>query len=176
LPSWFDRKKMIALSTSVHLCVMFISVSVGIYRLCIMHILTHAFIKASCFVASRVIIGISRVQDIRLWGINISTIVMVLSFLVLAGVGGGLIYHSKEMVILQILIMVVIWTGWSYTKQFISAISRMNSNMLKISWSLVLLFVLGRSRIPGIEVVSVLLVMGMINPLFITWSGYVTNK
>lgn len=65
LPSWFDGKKMIALSTSVHLVVIFIAVSVGIYGVCLMHILTHAFVKATCFVASGVKIGIAGNQELR---------------------------------------------------------------------------------------------------------------
>lgn len=65
LPSWFDRKKMIALSTSVHLVIMFLAVSMGIYGICLIHILTHAFVKATCFVASGVKIGMTGNQELR---------------------------------------------------------------------------------------------------------------
>jgi len=56
---------MIALSTSVHLVVMFLAVSTRFYGLCMIHILTHAFVKATCFVASGVKIGITGSQELR---------------------------------------------------------------------------------------------------------------
>lgn len=65
LPSWFDRKKIIALSTSVHLAVMFLAVSVRMYGVCLIHILTHAFVKATCFVSSGVKIGMTGSQELR---------------------------------------------------------------------------------------------------------------
>jgi NADH-ubiquinone oxidoreductase chain 5 len=65
LPSWFDGKKIIALSTSVHLAVMFLSVSIRMYGVCLIHILTHAFVKATCFVASGVKIGMTGSQELR---------------------------------------------------------------------------------------------------------------
>lgn len=43
---------MIALSTSVHLVVMLVAVSRGMYRLVVFHIVTHRFVKASAFVNS----------------------------------------------------------------------------------------------------------------------------
>jgi len=111
LPSWFDGKKIIALSTSVHLTVIFIAVSCGIYRLCLIHILTHAFVKATCFVSSGVKIGITRTQEIRDWAMDNQMIVMVISFLLLCGVGGSMIYNSKEMVLLHIILILVVLIG-----------------------------------------------------------------
>lgn len=57
---------MIALSTSVHLVIIFLAVSCRLYGVCLIHILTHAFVKASCFVASGVKIGITGTQELRL--------------------------------------------------------------------------------------------------------------
>jgi len=38
-------------------------------------------------------------------------IVMIISFLLLCGVGGSLVYNSKEMIIFQILMFVVVLVG-----------------------------------------------------------------
>lgn len=57
---------MVAFSTAVHLRVMLLGISIGLYALVIIHIITHSFVKASAFVASGVVIGAKRRQDMRL--------------------------------------------------------------------------------------------------------------
>lgn len=52
LSGWYDGKKMVALSTSVHLVVMIICRAVGLYGIVVFHIITHGFVKASAFVNS----------------------------------------------------------------------------------------------------------------------------
>lgn len=111
LPAWFDGKKIIALSTSVHLVIMFVSVSIGMYGVCLIHILTHAFVKATCFVASGVKIGMTGCQELRWWNMENQVMVMVISFLLLCGVGGSLVYNSKEIIVFQMLLMVVVFVG-----------------------------------------------------------------
>merc|ERR1719210_907579 len=53
LSGWYDGKKIIALSTSVHLVVIMLASAVGIYGLVVFHIITHRFVKATAFVNSR---------------------------------------------------------------------------------------------------------------------------
>jgi len=65
LSRWFDVKKMIAFSTSVHLRVMRIAIMSGIFGLTLFHIITHAFVKATAFVTSGISISFMGNQDIR---------------------------------------------------------------------------------------------------------------
>lgn len=65
LGNWFDVKKMIAFSTSVHLGIISIALVSGIYGVIMFHVITHAFVKATAFVASGVSISVRRDQDIR---------------------------------------------------------------------------------------------------------------
>lgn len=176
LPTWFDGKKMIALSTSVHLVIIFLAVSSRMYGLCIIHILTHAFVKASCFVSSRIKIGITGTQEIRHWSLDNQVVVMILSFLLLCGVGRSIIFSSKEMIVLQFFFTVIVLIGWKYTKTFLNRIRRISSNIIKISYSLVMIMVLGRSGFGGVELVSILVIIRGLIPLFNSWSGYVVNK
>jgi NADH:ubiquinone oxidoreductase subunit 5 (subunit L)/multisubunit Na+/H+ antiporter MnhA subunit len=53
LSRWYDGKKIVALSTSVHLVVMMICRAVRLYGVVVFHIITHGFVKASAFVNSR---------------------------------------------------------------------------------------------------------------------------
>lgn len=53
LSRWYDRKKMVALSTSVHLVVIIICGATRLYGIVVFHIVTHGFVKASAFVNSR---------------------------------------------------------------------------------------------------------------------------
>merc|ERR1712158_290153 len=52
LSGWYDGKKIVALSTSVHLVVIIICRSVRLYGIVVFHIITHGFVKASAFVNS----------------------------------------------------------------------------------------------------------------------------
>jgi len=53
LSGWYDGKKIVALSTSVHLVVILCALGWGMYGLVVFHIVTHGFVKASAFVNSR---------------------------------------------------------------------------------------------------------------------------
>lgn len=66
LSNWFDSKKMIAFSTSVHLGVIFLGSTMGIAGLVLFHIVTHGLVKASAFVSSGVVIGSRGDQDLRI--------------------------------------------------------------------------------------------------------------
>lgn len=111
LSGWYDRKKMIALSTSVHLVVMLCAVRLGIYGLVVFHIVTHGFVKASAFVNSGWYIHMDRGQDLRGWRINLPIMVIILSFVFLAGVRRGLVAASKEYILLGAYGVVVIIIG-----------------------------------------------------------------
>lgn len=102
---------MIAISTSVHLVVIFLSVSIRMYGVCLMHIITHAFVKATCFVASGVKIGMTGNQEVRMWGLEKQVIVILISFLLLCGIGGSLVYNSKEIIVFQFLLVLVVILG-----------------------------------------------------------------
>lgn len=52
LSGWYDGKKIVALSTSVHLVVIIMCGAVGLYGVVVFHIVTHGFVKASAFVNS----------------------------------------------------------------------------------------------------------------------------
>jgi len=130
------------------------------------HILTHAFVKATCFVSSGVKIGMTRHQEIRLWSIDNQVMIMVLSFLLLSGVGGSLIYNSKEIIVFQILMLIVVYIRWKYTKVFFNRVSGMGVVLIKISYSTVMIFVLGGSGFGGVDMMTIVVIMGCIAPLF----------
>jgi len=165
LPAWFDGKKIIALSTSVHLVTIFLAVSCRIYRVCLIHILTHAFVKATCFVSSGVKIGITGTQELRGWAMENQMVVMMISFLLLCGVGGSIIYNSKEIIILQSIILLVVLIGWKYTKVFFNNMRGMNVSLMKMSYSIMMLIVLGRTRFRGVELILVLVMVGRLIPV-----------
>jgi NADH:ubiquinone oxidoreductase subunit 5 (subunit L)/multisubunit Na+/H+ antiporter MnhA subunit len=60
-----DLKKNIAFSTSSNLGLIFLMSSMRLYSLVLIHIITHAFVKAGVFIESRVIIHSSGSQDLR---------------------------------------------------------------------------------------------------------------
>jgi NADH:ubiquinone oxidoreductase subunit 5 (subunit L)/multisubunit Na+/H+ antiporter MnhA subunit len=62
---FFDLKKNIAYSTSSNLAIIFLMSSLGLFSLVVVHILTHAFIKAGVFIESRSLIHSSGTQDRR---------------------------------------------------------------------------------------------------------------
>jgi len=62
---YFDLKKNIAFSTSSNLAIMFLMSCCGIYSLVCVHIIVHAYVKASVFIESGVIIHCSGSQDLR---------------------------------------------------------------------------------------------------------------
>lgn len=176
LPAWFDGKKIIALSTSVHLVVMFLAVSLNIYRVCLIHILTHAFVKATCFVASRVKIGMTGNQELRWWRLENQMLLIVLSFLLLCRVRRSLIYNSKEMIVFQILMFLIVLVGWKYTKTFFNGTGRLNTNMMKIQYSICLIVVMRGTRFRRVDLMLVMVMIRSLIPIFNSWSGYVVNK
>ena len=64
LTQW-DIKKLVALSTLAQLRIMFIAISINIYKLAFFHMIIHATFKALIFLCSRTLISISNTQDLR---------------------------------------------------------------------------------------------------------------
>jgi len=90
---------------------------------------------------------------------------MRISFIILIGVGGSLVYNSKEVVIFQVILMVVIFIRWKYTKSFLNVVSGMGNGLIKISYSIVLIFVLGGSGFTSVEVMVVALIARALMPI-----------
>jgi NADH:ubiquinone oxidoreductase subunit 5 (subunit L)/multisubunit Na+/H+ antiporter MnhA subunit len=155
---------------------MFLAVSCRIYGACLIHILTHAFVKATCFVSSGVKIGMTGTQELRRWAIENQMVVIVMSFLLLCGVRRSMVYNSKEIIVLQIVILLVVLIGWKYTKVFFNNIRGMNTNLIKMNYSIVMLVVLGGTGFRRMELILVLVIVGGLIPIVNSWSGYVANK
>jgi len=62
---YFDLKKNIAFSTSSNLAIIFLISCCRIYSLVCVHIIVHAYVKASVFMESGVMIHCSGSQDLR---------------------------------------------------------------------------------------------------------------
>jgi len=139
-----------------------------------MHILTHAFVKASCFVGSGVKIAITGVQEIRLW--SIENHMIIISFLLLSGVGGSIVYNSKEIIILQIVLVFVVLVGWKYTKVFFSNVGGLNVSVMKMNYSIILLGIIRGSGFGGMELLTLMVMLGGLIPVVNSWSRYVVNK
>lgn len=153
LSGWYDGKKIIALSTSVHLVVILCAVRWGIYGLVLFHIVTHGFVKASAFVNSGWHIHINRGQDLRGWGVSIGIIVMVGGFVLLCGVGGSLVSNSKEYVLLGVFRIIVMIIRWNYSKNFMNNVDRSSSKYILESGFLFLIVVMGGSGFISVDVI-----------------------
>jgi len=103
-------------------------------------------------------------------------IVMVMSFMLLCRVRGSIIHNSKEMIVLQVIILLVVIMGWKYTKVFFNNIGGVNVNLIKMSYSMVILMVLGRTGFSGVELIFILVIIRGLMSIVNSWSGYVVNK
>jgi NADH:ubiquinone oxidoreductase subunit 5 (subunit L)/multisubunit Na+/H+ antiporter MnhA subunit len=167
---------MIAFSTSVHLGVIFLGSTMGMAGLVLFHIITHGFVKASAFVSSGVVIGARGDQDLRNWGISMEMMIMNLSFLLLCGIGRGIIFSSKEFIMLEFVRVLVIVVRWNYSKVFFSNVSSYNTTMTLIRCSSLLLLLVGRSRFSGLDLVSIFSSIILFIMVFNSMAGYVVNK
>lgn len=176
LGNWFDSKKIIAFSTSVHLGVMFLSSTMGMAGLVLFHIITHGFVKASAFVSSGVVIRARGDQDLRAWGMSLEMMIMNLSFLLLCGIGGGILFSSKEFILLEFVGTLVAVLGWNYSKSFFSSVSAYDTSITLMGSSSLLLLLLGGSGFAGSDIFSMLLLACLVMFLINSMSGYVVNK
>jgi len=131
----------------------------------LIHILTHAFVKATCFVSSGVKIGITGTQELRRWAMESQMVVIVISFLLLCGVGRSMVYSSKEIIVLQVIMLLVVLIGWKYTKVFFNNMGGVNFNLIKMNYSIVILIVLGGTGFRGMELMLVLVMVRRLMPI-----------
>jgi len=102
--------------------------------------------------------------------------VINMSFLLLCGVGGRMMFSSKEFILLEFLGTLIILVGWNYSKLFLSNVSLYNSSITLIGSSSLLLLLIGGSRFCNVEMVSVIFSMVVCLFVFNSMSGYVVNK
>jgi len=102
--------------------------------------------------------------------------VMILSFLLLCGIGGSLVYNSKEMIMFQMLLVLIVLIRWKYTKIFLHSVSGLRNSLVKIRYSIYLIFALGGSGFRRVESITLLVMVGRMIPILNSWSGYVVNK
>jgi len=101
---------------------------------------------------------------------------MNLSFLLLCGVGGSIIFSSKEFILLEFVGLIVIVIGWNYSKVFLSNMSSYDSTITLMNCSILLLLVIGRSRFGGLDLASLGVITTLMIVVFNSISGYVVNK
>jgi len=94
--------------------------------------------------------------------------VMAISFLLLCRVGRSIVYSSKEVVVLQVMLLLVVLMGWKYTKVFLSSIRGMNTVLMKMNYSIMMLLVLGGTRFGGVEAMLVLIMIGRVMPIVVS--------
>jgi len=87
-----------------------------------------------------------------------------------------MIYNSKEIIVLQVIILLVVLMGWKYTKVFFNNMRGMNISLIKMNYSIVMLMVLGGTRFRRVELMLVLVMVRGLIPVVNSWSGYVVNK
>jgi len=110
-------------------------------------------------------IGVTGSQDVRSWSLDNQVVMMGMSFIILMGVGGSLVYNSKEIIIFQVILIIVVFVRWKYTKSFLNVVSGMNNGLIKISYSIVLIFMLGGSGFASMEVIVIALIAGALMPI-----------
>lgn len=161
LPSWYDRKKMIALSTSVHLSVMICILGLRIWGLVIIHIVTHGLIKASAFVNCRHVLHEYRSQDRRMWRTNMNVMVIVWSFFILCRVGRSVVMLTKEQIVMIVVRILIVAIGWNYTKNFTNISDGINKNVVISNFWYLLIFIRGSSWVRVDPLLMIVLVVGM---------------
>jgi len=92
-------------------------------------------------------------------------IVIVMSFMLLCGVRGSMVYNSKEIVVLQVMLILVVMIGWKYTKVFFNNMGGINVSLKKMSYSVVMLFILGGTGFGRVELILVLVIVGGLIPI-----------
>jgi len=83
----------------------------------------------------------------------------------LCRVGGSIIYNSKEIIVLQIIILLVVLIGWKYTKVFFNNMGGMNVTLMKMNYSIIMLIVLGGTGFRRVELILVLVMVGGLMPV-----------
>lgn len=101
---------------------------------------------------------------------------MNLSFLLLCGIGGRIIFSSKEFILLEFVRVLIVVVGWNYSKTFFSNISSYNTAITLMGSSSLLLLSMGGSGFSGLDLVSVVRSTALFMVVFNSMAGYVVNK
>merc|ERR1711978_149896 len=104
-----DVKKNIAYSTSIHLLVIALLSCSRFYSVVIMYIMLHGIIKGQLFQSSGYEIHGVGSQDIRKFSMVGSTMMMFSSMIMLSAIIGMVIMGSKEVVVLGILSLIMVY-------------------------------------------------------------------
>merc|ERR1719461_1717833 len=104
-----DVNKNIAYSTSIHLLVMVILSCRGFYSVVVVYIMLHGIIKRQLFQSSGYEIHGVGSQDIRKFSMVRSSIIMVIAIVMLSAVIGMVMIGSKEVVVLGLLSIIVVY-------------------------------------------------------------------
>merc|ERR1712157_587287 len=100
--------KNIAYSTSIHLVLIVLLSIVGIYSVVVIYIMLHGIVKRQLFQSSGYEIHGVRLQDIRKFNINGSSITMLLAIFILSALVRIVIVRSNEVVVLGIMSLIVL--------------------------------------------------------------------
>lgn len=138
-----DLKRIIAFSTISQMGYLYIACSIGIYNVCIFHIMNHAFFKSMLFICSGIIIhSIYDMQDIRLFGgyrfiLPIQYIVIIICSISLIAIPSTSGYYSKDMIL-----EIIGYNNYIYYNIFyyIGIISAINTSIYSIK-ILILVFI-----------------------------------
>nr|AHJ39831.1 NADH dehydrogenase subunit 5 [Haematopinus asini]AHY04292.1 NADH dehydrogenase subunit 5 [Haematopinus asini] len=96
----FDLKKIVALSTMMHLGIMVLFVSVGSSSAALVHLSFHAFFKSALFMLSGILIHLSGAQDVRmLKSLPVLKSLMLYTIFSMAGLPFFTGFYSKEIML-----------------------------------------------------------------------------
>jgi uncharacterized membrane protein len=87
-------------------------------------------------------------------------LVIILSFLLLCAIGRSIIYSSKELIVLQAIMILIVLVGWKYSKSFFNGSGSYRMSLLKMSKSIMMIFVVGGSGFAGVEMVTLVVFTG----------------
>lgn len=104
-----DVKKNIAYSTSIHLVLIVLLSIIRIYSAVIVYIVLHRMVKGQLFQNSRYEIHGVGSQDMRKFNMNGGSMLILIAMFILSALVGMVIVGSKEIVVLGIISMVVLF-------------------------------------------------------------------
>lgn len=172
---WYDVKKMIALSTSVHLAVMISLLGLGLYGMVFLHVILHGLVKASAFVTSGILIHGIGTQDRRDWTVNNEVLLIIIVFMVLIGVGGSTVGMSKEELVIGMIGLWIMVSGWMYSKKFFNTFGRVKERNMVIPFNWVLVIICGGGVIEIMRLVGMVTLLTMMRVRSMS-TIYVMNK
>nr|ALC75989.1 NADH dehydrogenase subunit 5 [Bemisia afer] len=144
LTQW-DIKKLVALSTLAQLSIMFIAISMNMYKLAFFHMIMHATFKALIFLCSSTLISMSNTQDLRkISSTSKNSVITLTSFntanMILCSIPFSSSFYSKELImemmminsinnIMTILFLMTILTTMIYSFKMVMIINMTKPNV-----------------------------------------------